>query len=414
MKKLLSVILIILTLTTCISVYAEEEKEMRGVWFSFEDYAKNLGSLTEDEYRAKADEICKNISSSGFNTIIFHVRAYSDAFYDSSYFTYSKYVSGQAGVSPGYDPLRIMCEIAHENGLELHAWINPYRIGTQSNITESSVAYVWQQTYGEERVCEVDGKLYYNPASEEVRQYIVEGVREIVQNYPVDGIHFDDYFYPTTEESFDADSYAASGTTLTLNEWRIENVNLLIKKTYDSIKEIKPDVVFGISPNADIEKNYSSYYADVRKWGSEAGYVDYLAPQIYFGYKNSTMPFDHVLEKWEALCTVPELYIGLATYKAGKEDKWAGEGKNEWIENCNICARQIEDIRTSGKAKGFMLFCYSPIYDEDATENAKAELSAIKVLTTESTETNTSDAYTGKSILEAFINMLKALFNIFK
>lgn len=410
MKRLLSIILIILVITPCISVYAEEETEMRGVWFSYEDYAKQLGSLAEDEFMAKADQICKNISSSGFNTIIFHVRAFSDAFYNSSYFTYSKHVYGEAGVAPDYDPLAIMCQIAHENGLELHAWINPYRIGTPSNVTESSVAYAWKMQYGDERVCEVDGKWYYNPASEEVRQYIVEGVREIVQNYPVDGIHFDDYFYPTADERFDKGSYNASGTTLTLNEWRIENVNLLIKKTYDSIKEISPNVVFGISPNADIEKNYSSYYADVRKWGSEAGYVDYLTPQIYFGYENSTMPFDRVLEKWESLCTTPELYAGLAIYKAGNEDKWAGEGKNEWIENNNICARQIEDIRSSGKAKGFMLFTYSPIYGEDTTENARAELSAIEAIT----KADTPNVIEKGSVLEAFINMLKALFNIFK
>lgn len=403
MKKLLSFILIILILFSALPTLAEEQ-EMRGVWFSYEDYAAQLGSLGQSEFENKAEEICKNIKDSGLNTIIFHVRAFSDAFYHSSYFGYSKYVYGEAGTAPDYDPLAIMCDIAHRNGLSLHAWINPYRIGVSSNVTESSVAYAWKQQYGDERVCEVNGSWYYNPASEQVREYIVEGVREIAQNYPVDGIHFDDYFYPTTDESFDKAYYEASGTTLSLNEWRIENVNLLIKKTYGSIKEINPNILFGISPNADIDKNYSQYFADVRKWGSEEGYVDYLTPQIYFGYENSTMPYPKVLEQWCSLCAVPDLYIGLATYKAGKEDKWAGEGKQEWLEHSDICARQILDLRENGICKGFMLFCYSPIYSNNATDNAKAELAAIENLLVQKSQ---------DSAFDAFVSMLKAIFNMF-
>lgn len=404
MKKLLSFILIILILFSAVPTTASEQ-EMRGVWFSYEDYAAQLGSLSQAEFEKKADEICKNIKSAGLNTIIFHVRAFSDAFYNSSYFQYSKYVYSQAGVAPDYDPLKLMCKIAHDNGLDIHAWINPYRIGNPSNVTESSVAYAWKQQYGNERVCEVGGAWYYNPASEHVREYIVEGVREIASGYNVDGIHFDDYFYPTTDESFDKSAYETSGTSLTLNEWRLENINLLIKKTYDSIKEINQDILFGISPNADIDKNYSTYFADVRKWSTEQGYVDYLTPQIYFGYTNSTMPFTNVLAQWESLCTVPDLCIGLATYKAGKEDKWAGEGKTEWLDNNDICARQITDIRNCPSAKGFMLFCYSPIWGESATNNAKAEIAAVKTLLIENTN---NDA----SVLDAFIDMLKAIFNI--
>lgn len=403
MKKLLSLTLILSILFTVISVTANEQ-EMRAVWFSYEDYAAQLGSLSKTEFEIKADEICKNIKSAGLNTIIFHVRAFSDAFYNSSYFQYSKYVCGQAGIAPDYDPLSLMCAIAHNNGLDIHAWINPYRIGNPNNVTVSSVAYAWKNTYGDERVCDVNGLWYYTPASKDVIEYIVEGVREIVKGYDIDGIHFDDYFYPTADESFDKASYDASGTTLTLNEWRIENINLLIKKTYDSIKEINPNVLFGISPNADIDKNYSQYFADVKKWATEKGYADYLTPQIYFGYENSTMPFTAVLDEWNNLCTIPELYIGIAMYKSGKEDKWAGEGKTEWINNSNICVRQIADIRNHPNAKGFMLFCYTPAWGDGATENAKAELDSIKALLINTTEST--------NVLDAFIDMLKALFNI--
>ena len=402
MKRSVSFLLMIIILITSTPALAKEN-EMRAVWFSYEDYASQLSSLSESDFRQKADEICKNIKSNGMNTIIFHVRAFSDAFYNSSYFGYSRYVSGTAGVSPGYDPLYIMCDIAHENGLDIHAWINPYRIGSPKNVTESSIAYNWYHTYGKERICEVNGLWYYNPASKEVRGYITEGVREIVQNYEVDGIHFDDYFYPTAVESFDIEFYQASGTELSLNEWRLENVNLLIKDTYDSIKKINPNIAFGISPNADIEKNYTNYFADVRKWCSEEGYVDYIVPQIYFAYKNSTMPFDKVLSKWEEICIVPELYIGIASYKSGKEDKWAGEGKYEWMEETDICSRQIKDIRKNQKAKGFMLFSYTPVFSESANESAKAELSNIKNLL--ETRENTS-------ILESFSLMIKALLGL--
>lgn len=412
MSRLLSFLLIILILFSALPVSAAEQ-EMRAIWFSYEDYAAQLGSLSLSEFEEKADKICKTIKSDGLNTIIFHVRAFSDAFYNSSYFYYSKYVCGEAGVAPGYDPLALMCDIAHQNGLDIHAWINPYRIGSPVNVTEASVANAWRTQYGDERVCDVNGLWYYNPASEHVREYITEGVREIVMNYPVDGIHFDDYFYPTADASFDKASYEVSGTMLSLNEWRIENVNLLIKKIYDSIKEINPDIQFGISPNADIEKNYSQYFADVRRWGSEAGYVDYLTPQIYFGYKNSTMPFPKVLEQWCYICTVPDLYIGIAAYKAGKEDKWAGDGKQEWIESNDICVRQISDIRKTENCKGFMLFCYSPVYSDTATENASAEIANIRNLLMGNMVDENTDTIGTASAWEAFIAMIKALFNIF-
>ena len=402
MKKVTSILLLVVFIISSVPVFAESSS-MRAVWFSYEDYASNLAGLNEAEYREKADYICKNIKSSGFNTLIFHVRAFSDAFYDSSYFQYSRYVTSAAGVSPGYDPLSIMCEVAEKNAISLHAWINPYRIGSPKNVTESSVAYAWKNAYGNERVCDVNGMWYYNPASYEVREYIIEGVREIVQNYNIDGIHFDDYFYPTADESFDIEFYEKANTNLTLNQWRIQNVNDLVKKTYESIRAINPNVSFGISPNADIEKNYSQYFADVKTWCVEKGYVDYIVPQIYFGYKNSTTPFDKVLTQWSDMCVVPKLYIGIATYKSGKEDKWAGDGKNEWIESADICLRQIKDIEKNSKADGFMIFCYSPVFGENANESAKMELENIKAYLKNEPQSK---------IFKSFISMIKALFDM--
>ena len=410
MKKFVAFLISIFLLIPYIPAHADEA-QMRAVWFSYEDYASQLASLDEASFRLKADEICKNIKSSGLNTIIFHARAFSDAFYDSSLFPYSKYVCGTVGVSPGYDPLKIMCEISHRNGLFIHAWINPYRIGAQSNVTESSVAYIWKQQFGDERVISLGNLWYYNPASKEVKMYIADGVCEIVRNYEIDGIHFDDYFYPTYDESFDMDFYKASGTSLSQNQWRTENVNDLIKLTYDSIKAINKDVLFGISPNANIEKNYTEYFADVKKWCTEPGYVDYIVPQIYFGFTNETMPFENVLEKWSDLCTVPKLYTGIGIYKSGKDDRWAGSGRNEWLQSSDICARQIKIINDTPNCQGFMLFCYTPVFSYSATESAKAELENItKIINTKNAENSKAK----QPILTSFIEMIKALFNIGK
>ncbi len=415
MKRIISFILTVIIIISVLPATASQG-EMRAVWFSYQDYSSQLARLSESAYRSAAERICQNISASGMNTLVFHARAFSDAFYNSSSFGYSRYVMGTAGTAPGYDPLAIMCDVAHRYGINVHAWINPYRIGSPSNVTADSVAYSWKHSYGEERVCTVNGSWYYNPASPEVREYIVEGVREIALNYPVEGIHFDDYFYPTTDTSFDAASYAASGTSLSINDWRVDNVNKLIRSTYDAIKAINPNILFGISPDANIEKNQSTHYADVRRWCSESGYIDYIVPQIYFGYENATMPFKKVLGQWSSICSVPQLYIGLAAYKAGAEDKWAGAGKWEWTTYNDICARQIEDIRSTSPCGGFMIFSYSSLWDGGASEAAKSELAAIERLTAEASGGTYTPTAASKQIksggFSSLIELLKALFNI--
>lgn len=376
MKRLIVLIIAIFILLTATS--SAEKSEMRGVWFSYQDYKSNLYALSEADYKSKADEICSNIAEDGFNTIIFHVRPFSDAFYNSSLFPYSRFVCGEAGVSTGYDPLKIMCEVAHSRGLAIHAWINPYRIGDISNVTPTSTPVVWREQYGNERVCDYNGALYYNPASAEARAYIIEGVLEIVSNYDVDGIHFDDYFYPTADENFDKASYLASGSTYSISQWRLENVNALIRGTYKAIKDTNSDVLFGISPSADIEKNYSSLFADVKRWCTEEGYADYVAPQIYFGFLNSALPFKETADKWLDLCIHPDLYIGLAPYKSGFDDKWAGNGKTEWRDSSDILSRQIKYLNGKSNCQGVIMFSYSSLWGDDITENAKAELKEIR------------------------------------
>ncbi len=316
----------------------------------------------------------------GLNTVFVQVRPYGDALYDSDYFPWSHTITGTEGVNPGYDPLAIMVKEAHARGLSIEAWINPYRVrhsGTTAALSSDNQAQKWLSA-GSDSVVKTAVGIYYNPGSEEARQLIVDGVKEIVANYNVDGIHFDDYFYPTTDASFDSGTYAAyqnSGGTLSLADWRRENVNILVRQTYAAIKSINPSVKFGISPQGNMSNNYNVQYSDVAKWISTSGYVDYICPQVYFGFQNSTNPYDATVQKFNGMITAPgvDLYVGLAPYKIGTEDTWAGEGKNEWINGENILARMVGSARKNGHYKGFALYRYDSVFAPAAGVKAQVE-----------------------------------------
>ena len=232
-----------------------------------------------------------------------------------------------------------------------------------------------------------DNKIFFNPASDDVKKIVIKGVEEIVKNYDIDGIHFDDYFYPTTDESIDENeflSYKESGGKLLLDDWRRENVSDLIKKVYSTVKKIKPQVVFGVSPASNIEKNYNTLYADVEKWVTEDGYIDYICPQIYFGFKNVYQPFMQTVKKWKKLCenTSTTLYIGLPLYKSGEVDDYASteddEAKNEFVNNSNIIARQIRYIEKIESIKGYFVFSYSYLEKQECEEEVSQMYEAMQ------------------------------------
>ncbi|MBR5310869.1 MAG: family 10 glycosylhydrolase, partial [Oscillospiraceae bacterium] len=254
-------------------------------------------------------------------------------------------------------------------GLKIEAWINPYRVKGNSNtekIAKSSPAYKW---LGTGKVVVLNSGIFYNPADEEVIELIVSGVEEIVKNYDVDGIHFDDYFYPTTDESFDKEYYSkykSEGGKLSLSDWRRQNVNVLIKSVYSAIKAIDSSCRFGISPGGNTDRNYNSLYCDVYTWVTSKGYVDYICPQLYYGFNNRDCPYLEVLSEFNDMITRSEveLIIGLAAYKAGAEDTYAGEnGKKEWINNNDILARQIIAARNESRYSGFAMYRYDSLYN---------------------------------------------------
>lgn len=357
---------------------ATNTSEMRGVWLAYVNYESWIKNNTEAEFTANMRKIFKNVADQGMNTVFFQVRPFGDAMYESNYFPWSRYLTGTEGVNPGYDPLEIVCNIAPEYGLRIEAWINPYRVRTDdTEMSADNQAYKWQKSKSR-AVVSWNGGLYYNPASAEARKLITNGVTEIVRNYNVYGIHFDDYFYPTTDMKFDSADYKASGSKLSQADWRRENVNKLVRQVYAAVKSADPNCVFGISPQGNMQINYDSQFIDVEKWLSNSGYIDYICPQIYFGYKNKTVPYAQAVKDWNALIKNDvKLYIGLGAYKVGAVDKWAGEdGQNEWVGTKDILARMTKTARAADNYGGVVIYSYDSIFKNNSKQmqNERASL----------------------------------------
>lgn len=355
----------------------EESVETRGVWLSIYEWQTYTIGKDEAGFREAFGEICRECREFGLNTLFAQVRAFDDAMYPSQYFPWSQYASGTFGEAPDYDPLELMVEIAHDNGLELHAWINPYRIRSSDSIPLAEGYSAAQWTEAENGyVLSYGSGLYYNPAVPEVRELILSGVEEILEGYQVDGIHFDDYFYPTVDPAFDLDFYTAyqqEGGSLSQTDWRKENVNQLVRETYRLVKSYGEDLRFGISPAGNLAYNQDTLSADVALWCSEDGYIDYICPQLYFGFENDTVPFAESVQKWSELVTNEKvkLYVGLGPYKIGALDKWAGEGQEEWMNHTDILSRQLQCIRELPNYSGFSLFRYASLFSpEDAVRQA--------------------------------------------
>ncbi|MGN1120293.1 MAG: glycoside hydrolase family 10 protein, partial [Oscillospiraceae bacterium] len=320
---------------------------VKGVWISYIELAEMLTGKSASEFRAAIGKAYDNCVSLGLNTVFVHVRSHGDAYYDSDLFAWSKYASGTFGKAPGFDPLDIMIDEAHSRGLSFQAWINPLRCCGTGEISgaEGTAVYSWANgtaTAGK-YIVNVGGTYYLNPAYGEVIDYIAEGAAEIAANYDVDGVHIDDYFYPTTDSSFDSAAFNASSSG-SLSDFRFANCDRLVRALYSSVKAANPTALFGVSCQGSMENNYNLMYADVKKWCTESGYVDYIAPQIYYGFDNSAQPYKTCTSEWNDLAKqggIP-LIVGLSASKIGLEDTWAGAGKTEWITDENILARQLE------------------------------------------------------------------------
>lgn len=351
-------------ISTTQSTADENKEQFYGAWISYFEL-KTLGR-SESEYREYLKGLFGNMKEMSVTDAFLHVRAFADAVYPSEIFPSADYISGEKGAELPFDVLSMALETGKEFGINIHAWINPYRATSDNNIESLPDCKIktWISE-GSDNVALVGNRYYFNPASDEVRTLIIDGVREILEKYPeVKGIHIDDYFYPENCGDFDEKSYKeylSLGGSLSLSDFRRENVNSLISGIYSSVKSFGSDKIFSVSPSGDIDKNYSSLYADVGEWCSVSGYCDMIIPQVYFGFDNESLPFKETVDRWAELTENSDvkLVIGLALYKCGEEDKFAGEkGKNEWLDNSDIMKRQAEYIKEKN-LDGFSLYSSS-------------------------------------------------------
>lgn len=349
--------------------------EIRGAWVSYIEVAELFsGCSTAAQARAAVDTLMKKLAGYGMNTVFFHVRANSDAYYNSSIFKPAAAVSKL--IAAGFDPLAYAVEAAHREGLQLHAWINPYRVGKQTAYLVADVPYF----------SDTSKRYYYVPTSKAAQTLILNGVREVLDTYAVDGIQYDDYFYPDSllkegtvysYESADYEAYRQAGGTLSVGDWRRAAVDTLIAGTH-TLTSAK-GVVFGVSPAVSADNTYKALYADCRKWLKQAGYVDYLCPQIYTGFEHGASPFDTMVDTWmgyERHSSV-QLYVGLALYKIGlKSDTYAGKGKTEWAQNDDIMSRSVNYLREK-KIPGLCFYSYS--YFEPSAKAGLSDTADVNV-----------------------------------
>lgn len=309
--------------------------EMRGVWVSSVynlDYPSSP-TTDPDKLKAEADEILDNCVKWGLNAVFLQVRPSGDALYKSDLFPWSKYLTGSVGTAPqdGFDPLEYWVEAAHKRGLELHAWINPYRI-TRSKDTEwNSLPSTHPAKMNPDWVVKYsDGNYYFDPGIPEVRDLVTRGAVEIVQNYDVDGLHMDDYFYPGTDFN-DAATYQKYGSSFSnIADFRRDSVNQLVAQLDTAVHNIDPDIQFGISPSGiwankstdprgsdtNGSEHYVSSYADSLYW-IENGLVDYIIPQIYWEIGHKLADFATLADWWNDAVAGSDvhLYIGMGAYR---------------------------------------------------------------------------------------------------
>ena len=354
----------------------EEAGALVGVWVPY--FSLNTAEHTQAAFEENFQTIAQTAQEKGANALFVHVRSFSDALYPSQYYPWSHILTGTQDQDPGFDPLEFMIETTHSLGMEFHAWLNPLRVKT----AETPAALAENNPYvqlGEEYpqyFMEYGGGVYLNPAYPAMRTLIADGAAEIAGNYDVDGIHFDDYFYPAEDPALDSAAYEAYAQSveepLPLLEWRAANINAMVAQVYESIKAVKPGVVFGISPQGNMQ-NDEAMGADVATWAAVPGYVDYLAPQLYYSFENEALPYQQALEEWAALPRHQglELYAGLALYKAGTD----ADG-GTWLLRDNIIALQAE-AALNGGYQGVILYSSEYLEAEQAAkevENAAALL----------------------------------------
>lgn len=341
-------------------------KEFRAAWIATVDNIDwpEKGSyspaIQQADYLKMLDMHVRN----GLNAVIVQVRPAADAFYPSQFEPWSEWLTGKQGRPPVpyYDPLQFMIAEAHKRGLEFHAWLNPYRAVFNIYKSVPAATHVtrvhpdWFLNYGD--------KKYFDPGNKSAQEFVVNVVRDLVQRYDMDAIHFDDYFYPyriAGKEFPDQKTYNQYGAGLSRDDWRRSNVDSIILHLSTAIKTQKPWVKFGISPfgvwrNSDKDSlgsntkagqtNYDDLYADIVLW-LRNGWIDYVAPQLYWEFGHKAADFATLLDWWSKHSYGKHCYIGLGLYRAGSNAAWR---------DANQLPRMIQAIRNTPNVQGEIYF----------------------------------------------------------
>lgn len=348
------------------------KRELRAAWIatvSNIDFPSKPGlpsSQQQQEFIQRLDQL----KALGCNAVFVQIRPAADAFYNSPYEPWSRYLTGKQGQppSPYYDPLSFMIEQTHQRNMEFHAWFNPYRALTDSKKNPNPPEHVTRQH--PDWIISYGGKSYINPGEPQAREYVLNVITDVVKRYDIDGVHLDDYFYPyriAGVEFGDGRSYSKYGQKFTdKGDWRRDNVNVFVKDLHGRIKALKPYVKFGISPfgvwrNASKDPRgsatrggqtcYDDLYSDILLW-LQNGWMDYVLPQLYWEHGHRAAPFDILLPWWEKNSYGKHVYYGLGVYRMlnGGTGPWTSSREILW---------QINDIRTGTASPGYALYSAS-------------------------------------------------------
>lgn len=363
MKNLIAIVIFLYSSMVGLS---QPRKEFRAVWIATVDNIDwpTKGNFNSDSQKAEFIGLLDMHQRNGMNAVIAQIRPATDAFYPSPYEPWSEWLTGKQGSPPNpyYDPLQFMIEETHKRGMEFHAWCNPYR--AVFNIDKSSIAATHITRLHPEWFLNYGDKKYFDPGNKEGQQFVVNVIRDVVSRYEVDAIHFDDYFYPyriAGKEFPDNESYSKYNNGLTKDDWRRSNVDSIIVFLARAIKEENKFCHFGISPfgiwrNLDKDPegsatqagqtNYDDLYADILLWLKE-GWIDYVAPQIYFEIGHPRAAYEVLLDWWSKHSYGKHCYIGLGIYKAGINAAWKDKAQ---------LPRQIEALRNTPNIQGMIFF----------------------------------------------------------
>jgi uncharacterized lipoprotein YddW (UPF0748 family) len=345
----------------------EQETDFRAAWIPYFICERLLSEPDEAACRAQITDYLIALRERGIRAVFVHICPFGEMLFPSEYYP----LSAAAG---GHDAAALFADACEAADMSLHLWLNPLRLQTEDAMAlhhdDSRLSQIFRDPQRRERCIFVsEGRCYLNPAAEETADFLGGAVTELLRHCPTAaGVHIDDYFYPSPETAADAALFSASGEK-DLAAWRRGRVSALVKRLCGAVHAAKDGAVFSVSPQGNLPLNRDTLFADVTRWLAEPGYCDMMLPQLYFGYENETCPFKETLAEWAALPRAEgvRLAAGLAAYKTGERDDFAGSGAEEWQKDGTVLQREIADVCADAAFTGIGLYHSDAVLAQDVT-----------------------------------------------